>query len=214
MLNRIDTQADMADALAALQRLEPMFARMLAEAGPPPLRRNPGGFRGLMAIVAGQQISVSAATAIRARVEALVPEMSAEAYLATDPEALRACGLSSSKIKTLAGIASAIETGSIDLGKLGDAPIEDVHAALTALPGIGPWSADIYALFCLGHGDAFAPGDLALQEAVRMGRGINQRPTAKALDALSQSWRPYRGTAARLLWAWYAIAKKRDGIAV
>jgi DNA-3-methyladenine glycosylase II len=214
MLNRIDTQADMADALAALQALEPMFAMMLAEAGPPPLRRNPGGFRGLVSIVVGQQISVSAATAIRARVEALLPEMSARAYLATDLEALRACGLSGFKIRTLAGIAAAIETGAIDLAKLGDAPIEQVHAALTALPGIGPWSADIYALFCLGHGDAFAPGDLALQEAVRMGRGMKERPTAKALEATSQFWRPYRGTAARLLWAWYAVAKKRDGIAV
>ncbi len=87
-----------------------------------------------------------------------------------------------------------------------------VRTALTGVKGVGPWTADVFALFCLGHADAFAPGDLALQEAARLAFGHGKRPDARALEALSQRWRPHRGAAARVLWAYYAAMKRREGV--
>jgi DNA-3-methyladenine glycosylase II len=88
------------------------------------------------------------------------------------------------------------------------------HAALTALHGIGPWTADIYLLFCLGHADAFPSGDLAVQEAARIAFGLRNRPDAKRLTKLAEAWRPWRGVAAHLLWAYYHAVKKRDVVPV
>ena len=91
---------------------------------------------------------------------------------------------------------------------------DDAHAALTALHGIGPWTADIYLLFCLGHADAFPAGDLAVQEAARIAFGLRKRPDAKALTKIAEAWRPWRGVAAHLLWAYYHAVKKRDVVPV
>ena len=88
------------------------------------------------------------------------------------------------------------------------------HAALTALHGVGPWTADIYLLFCLGHADAFPAGDLAVQESARIAFGLRKRPDAKALTKLAEAWRPWRGVAAHLLWAYYHAVKKRDVVPV
>ena len=90
-------------------------------------------------------------------------------------------------------------------------PADEAHALLTALKGIGPWTADIYLLFCLGHPDAFPAGDLALQEAARIAFGLEARPGAKELIALAERWRPWRGVAAKVLWAYYRLAKAREG---
>ncbi len=91
---------------------------------------------------------------------------------------------------------------------------DQAHAALTALHGIGPWTADIYLLFCLGHADAFPSGDLAVQEAARIALGLRKRPDAKALTKMAEAWRPWRGVAAHLLWAYYHAVKKRDVVPV
>ena len=91
---------------------------------------------------------------------------------------------------------------------------DNAHAALTALHGIGPWSADIYLLFCLGHSDAFPAGDLAVQEAARIAFGLRKRPDPKALTKLAEAWRPWRGVAAHLLWAYYHVVKRREGISL
>ena len=91
---------------------------------------------------------------------------------------------------------------------------DEAHAALTALHGVGPWTADIYLLFCLGHADAFPAGDLAVQEAARIALGLRKRPDAKALTKIAEAWRPWRGVAAHLLWAYYHAVKKRDVVPV
>jgi DNA-3-methyladenine glycosylase II len=78
---------------------------------------------------------------------------------------------------------------------------------LTAIHGIGPWTADLYLLFCLGHADAWPGGDLALQEALRLGFRLRARPDAREMAKLGESWRPWRGVAAHLLWAYYRVAK-------
>jgi DNA-3-methyladenine glycosylase II len=120
---------------------------------------------------------------------------------------LRRLGLSVAKIKTLKFIAREIAEGRLDLAKLADAPADEAHNTLTALHGIGPWSADIYLLFCLGHSDAWPAGDLAVQEAVRVGLGLTSRPTVKEMAVIGEAWRPYRGAAAHLFWAYYKVVK-------
>jgi DNA-3-methyladenine glycosylase II len=127
------------------------------------------------------------------------------------PAKLARIGLSAPKIRTLKAIARAVGDGAIDLPSLVDMSAEDAHQALTALHGIGPWTADIYLLFCLGHADAWPAGDLALQEATRLLLGLKTRPTVKEMGPLAEAWRPWRGAAACALWAYYRVAKKRDG---
>ena len=100
----------------------------------------------------------------------------------------------------------------IDFAALRSAPYAEVMAVLTAVPGIGQWTAEIYAMFALGRADVFAPGDLALQEAARLLFGMEARPSERALRGMAQDWAPWRAVAARLLWAYYRVAKEREGI--
>jgi DNA-3-methyladenine glycosylase II len=131
--------------------------------------------------------------------------------LARAPKLAR-LGLSKPKIKTLKAIGAAVSKGVIDLDAIGRMQADDAHAALIALHGIGPWTADIYLLFCLGHADAWPAGDLALQEAARIAFGLDARPDTKQMIALAEAWRPWRGVAAHLLWAYYAALKRRDPV--
>src|SRR5262249_46181387 len=123
-------------------------------------------------------------------------------------------GLSNAKVKTLKEIAKAIEKKHIDLNALADMPADDAHAALVALHGIGPWTADVYLLACIGHADAWPAGDVALQEAARVAFDLPQRPSPKEMGPLAEGWRPYRAVAARLLWSYYRVVKNREGLGV
>ena len=116
------------------------------------------------------------------------------------------------KIKTLKAISAAIAKGAIDLEALAGMEADEAHAALTALHGIGPWTADIYLLFCLGHADAWPAGDLALQEAARLAFGLKRRPTSRDMVKLAEEWRPWRGVAAHMLWNYYRAIKRRDPV--
>ena len=100
----------------------------------------------------------------------------------------------------------------INLDVLAEEDADAAHHTLTALHGIGPWTADVYLLFCLGHGDAWPAGDLAVQEAVKIGLGLKTRPTAKQMAPLAEPWRPLRGAAAHLWWSYYRVLKKREGV--
>ncbi len=115
------------------------------------------------------------------------------------------------KIRALKEIARAIAGGELALAPLAELAAEEAHAALTAIHGIGPWTADIYLLSCLGHADAWPAGDLALQEAARLAFGLRARPTAKEMVALAEPWRPWRSVAARVLWTYYRAVKGREG---
>lgn len=212
MTLRIETEADIASGVAHLTAVCPTMRTIVEETGPPPLRRSASGFPGLVRIVVAQQLSVASAAAIQRRVEEAVPGLDARRFARMTPEKLKAAGLSAPKIRTLHAAASAAAEGRIDFDALADADVEAVHTALTALPGIGPWTADIYAMFCLGHADAFAPGDLALQEAARIAFGLKERPRDDVFLALARHWSPWRGVAARLLWAYYRVAKGREGV--
>ncbi len=127
---------------------------------------------------------------------------------------LRRLGLSAPKIKSISEIGKAVAQGRIELTAVGNMDADAAHAALVALHGIGPWSADIYLLFCLGHSDAFPAGDLAVQEAARIAFGLRKRPDAKRLTKMAEAWRPWRGVAAHLLWAYYHAVKERDVVPV
>lgn len=203
----IEGPEDLAEGAAWLVAREPRFARALAETGPLPLRRRPGGFAALLDTIMAQQVSVASADAIWRRLEA-AGLTEAAAVAAADEAALRACGLSRQKIRYALGLARA----GMDFDALAHAPDEAVVAALVALPGIGRWTAEIYAMFSLGRADVFAAGDLALQEAARMLFELPDRPTDRALRALAVDWSPWRAVAARALWAYYRVRKSREGI--
>ncbi len=200
----IRAKADIREGVDHLLRVCPVMARVHAETGDPPLRRRAGGFGGLVSIVAAQQLSAASAAAIMRRLEALTQGGDAAAFAALSDEALRQAGLSAPKIATLRNLARAILAAEVDLVALDNASDEDIHRVITSLRGFGPWSADIYLMFCLGRADAFAPGDLALQIAVGRAFGLPGRPAADETETIAARWRPWRGVAARLLWAYYA----------
>ena len=214
MLRRIDTEADIAAALAVLIAADPRLAKVATVAGPLPLRRRPGGFAGIAAIVVSQQLSTASASAIWGRLAAAYDPFTPQSLIKARADRLARLGLSRSKIRALKEIARAIADGALDCGALPDMPADAAHAALCAIHGIGPWTAEIYLLFCLGHPDAWPAGDLALQEGARLALGLPARPTAKEAVVLAEPWRPLRGVAARLLWAYYRAIKQRDAIPV
>ena len=214
MLTHIRSEHDLDAALAQLVRLEPRFAALVAAAGRPPLRRRPDGFAGLAAIVVSQQLSTASAGAIWGRLAAAFDPMEPAAILRARAPRLARLGLSSPKIRAFKEIARAVARGRLALAGLATLDAEKAHAALTAVHGIGPWTADIYLLSCLGHADAWPAGDLALQEAVRLAFSLRTRPSAKDMVPLAEPWRPLRAVAARVLWTYYRAVKGRDGAPV
>ena len=192
---------------------DPRLKPVLAQTGMPALRQREPGFAGLAHIVCGQQVSTASAAAIWARLSAAFDPFDHEAIRKARADRLGRLGLSAAKIKTLKFIARELAADRLNLDVLANEDVDAAHNTLTALPGIGPWTADIYLLFCLGHGDAWPAGDLAVQEAVKIGLGLKERPTSKQMAPLAEPWRPYRGAAAHLWWAYYRVAKKREGIA-
>jgi DNA-3-methyladenine glycosylase II len=208
----IHNETDLDNAIAALVALDPRWAPIVERIGRPPLRRREGGFAGLAQIIMGQQLSTASAAAIYGRLVAIADPFDHHAILRARKYRLLRVGLSNAKVKALKEIAKAIEAQHIDLDTLADLPADDAHAALVALHGVGPWTADLYLLACLGHADAWPAGDLALQEAARMAFGLRARPTAKEMGPLAERWRPYRAVAARLLWSYYRSTKGREGV--
>jgi DNA-3-methyladenine glycosylase II len=214
MAFHIHTEADLDQGLAALAQAEPRFAELVAQAGRPPLRRRPGGFAGLATTVVSQQLSTASAGAIWGRLAAAFDPVTPEAIIGARTDKLKRVGLSGPKIRALKEIARAIVRGDLKPDTLGDIDADAAHAALTAVHGIGPWTADIYLLGCLGHADAWPAGDLALQEAARIAFGLKTRPTTKEMGPLAESWRPWRAVAARVLWTYYRAVKGREGAPV
>jgi DNA-3-methyladenine glycosylase II len=212
MTTHIHTEADLDAGTAALIALDPRWKTVLARAGKPPLRRRPGGFAGLAQIIMGQQVSTASAAAIYGRLIAIADPFDHHAILRARKDKLLRVGLSNAKVKTLKAIAKAIEAKHIDLDALADMPADEAHAALVKLHGIGPWTADVYLLACLGHADAWPAGDIALQEAARLAFGLRSRPTTRDMGPLAERWRPYRAVAARLLWTYYRAMKNREGL--
>ncbi|WP_321363574.1 DNA-3-methyladenine glycosylase 2 family protein [uncultured Celeribacter sp.] len=203
----ITCDADVAEGAAHLAASDPRFAEALRLTGPLPLRRRKDGFEELLAAIVSQQISVAAANGIWRRMKAAKLTGPRKVLWATEDE-LRVCGLSRQKVR----YAKALAEARIDYRALREAPTEEVVATLTQVPGIGVWTAEIYAMFSLGHADVFAPGDLALQEAARLLFELPERPKERALRHMAEKWSPWRAVAARALWAYYHVAKQREGV--
>jgi DNA-3-methyladenine glycosylase II len=175
--------------------------------GVPEWRVRPSGYAGLARIIAYQQLSTKAASTIWGRVEALVGKVTPATVLAADIDALRACGMSRPKISHIRSIATAIEDGSLNLKRIAKASDADAQAELVAVKGIGPWTADIYLMSALGRWDVFPHADIGLSEAYRMISGQRKRHPPKKFLRTGERWRPYRGVAAHMLWAYINAAR-------
>lgn len=203
----LTTDACMEAGAAWLARAEPRFAHALKLCGTPPLRRRPDGFARLLEAIVSQQVSTHAARAIWGRMEAAGLTEPAS-ILAADDATLRAPGLSRQKMRYARALAGA----GIDFDQLRRAPDTEVVATLIEVPGIGRWTAEIYAMFSLGRADVFAPGDLALQESARRLFDLRERPREAALRGMAENWSPWRTVAAGLLWVYYRTETNREGV--
>ena len=212
MTIHLNTQADLDHAVHALVEQDPRLKPVLKRAGMPALRRREPGYAGLAAIVCGQQVSTASAAAIWGRLSAAFEPFDHAAIRKARTDRLGRLGLSGAKIKTLKNLARELAAERLNLEVLAEEDADAAHNTLTRLHGIGPWTADVYLLFCLGHGDAWPAGDVAIQEAVKVGLGLKTRPTAKQMTPLAAPWRPLRGAAAHLWWAYYKVLKAREGV--
>lgn len=199
------TAEQLRNSLDALASIEPGFAIALGQAGYPEPRGRDTGYPTLLRTIVGQQISFKAADAVWLKVAAAVGDITDPAAMVvmTD-EQLRAAGLSRQKIGYCRSLAELIVAGQLDLDNL---PVDDEEAIakLTAVKGIGRWSAEVYLLFAEGRADIWPAGDLAVQESVGRILGHNARPTEKTVREVAERWRPHRGAAAVFAWHHYQI---------
>ncbi|GES47353.1 DNA-3-methyladenine glycosidase [Rhizobium dioscoreae] len=210
----IRDERDIEQGLAALLEIDPRLRPVAAEAGALPLRLREPGFEGLAHIIVSQVVSRASADAIWGKMIAGMGQVTAEGYVALAPEAWRTFGLSRIKHETLARVAEAVAGGSLDLHALSAESPDKALAELTSIKGIGPWTAEVYLMFCGGHADVFPAGDVALQAAVGMAFGHEVRPLAKEITREAAVWAPWRSVAARLFWAYYAVKTRRDALPI
>jgi len=205
----IITQDDVKAGCDWLVAAEPVFGTVLEVTGLPPLRRRVAGFAGLVQVIVGQQLSKASADAIWGRLEAAVTPFTYDAYLKLPDDILRTCGLSGGKVKTLRGLAQALDGGGLVLDEWDGLDDDQACTKLTALLGIGPWTAEVYLLTCLGRTDIWPVGDLALQKAAQDAFGLKAKPKPDEMVTMAEPWRPWRAVAARLLWAYYSARLKQ-----
>ncbi len=211
-VRRIDTLDDVAEGLEALMRIDGRLATVVERAGPVPLRRRAPGYQGLAEIIVAQMVSKASAAAIWKRLVEEAQGCAPEQIAALSDDQCRRMGLSRSKESTLKGAAIAIMKGEIDPHALCAMPAGESIAAMTALKGIGVWTAEVYLLFCAGHADIFPAGDIALQSAAGDAFGLGKRPDQKTLREIAAHWQPWRGVAARLFWAYYSTEMRRGDV--
>lgn len=210
MIDAINDEADLDRGITALLQADARFEALLAQTGRPPLRRSEGGYRGVMKIIAGQQVSKASAAAIWLRMEkALAPMEPAHVHGLQEAD-FRAAGLSGPKIKAVRSLTTAVVEHTLDFAALHTIDDQSVAKSLCEIKGIGPWSAEVFLLSCLGRPDAWPAGDLALQIAAADAFGLGARPDANTMTELAEAWRPWRSVAARLLWAYYAVMLGRQ----
>lgn len=212
--DRIASIDHIASGLDALCAADPRLGAVRLFAGEVPLRLSGPGFRSLASIIVSQQVSKASADAIFGRLTRLVDPLTPDAVLAAGEAAFREAGLSRPKQRTLLAVSRAVLEDGLDLHHLCGLDAEEAIARMTAVHGIGRWTAEVYLLFAAGHPDIFPARDVALQAAVGHAMGIDPRPGEKALIAIAESWTPWRGVAARLFWAYYREMKGRDAAPV
>lgn len=210
----IECEDDVVEGLAALRAADPALHKAMDAVKTVPLRRSTPDFAGLARIVIAQQVSVASAKAITQRTIDTLGALDAERFARADDEALKLCGLSRPKQRTLRAIAAALPDHKA-FATLNGQSVADIEAQLVAVSGIGPWTAQIYVLFCVGHADTLPAGDLALQKAAAWALDLDERMSVDALSERAQAWAPWRGVAARLLWSYHAVVQDgRSGVAI
>ena len=206
-MKQIKSQREIDKGLARLAKNDPRLVDVIAKSGPLPLRLQAPGFEGLAGIIISQQVSRASAQAIHARFLDAINPVTPAAYLDAGEKVWIEIGLSRAKQKALTALSEAILSGDLDLVAITDLDAETAIAKLTAIKGIGPWTAEVYLLFCAGHPDIFPAGDVALQESVRAAFSMSERPSIKELQEIAEHWSPWRGVASRLFWAYYRVLK-------
>ena len=203
----IDTLEDVEEGADFLAQACSRMAHARSLTGPLPLRRKPEGFAQLLSAIVSRQVSTASAAAIWGRMED-AGLIQPSAVLAATDEDLRAVGLSRQKMR----YSRALAEKNINYNDLRVKADADIIATLVDVPGIGTWTAEIYAMFSLGRADVFAHGDLALQEAAKVLYGLETRPKERQMREMAEAWSPWRSVAARILWAYYRVDKQREGI--
>ena len=211
---RLDTPRLLQLHLEALTALDPRLKPVWERAGQVQLRTGQKGFPGLARVICGQQLSTASAAAIWGRLSVLPGAGEPLGFLDLDESALRAAGLSGGKINSIRAVAAAVVGGALDFAAVETMPAEEAIAHLTAIKGVGPWTAELYLLFDVGHPDIFPAGDLALKKAVRDGLGWTELPRTKDLVEVATAWSPHRGAAALLFWRYFHALYDRVGVAV
>ena len=212
--DRLDSAESLQRHLDSLLRIDRRLRAVADFAGPLEIRRTEPGFAGLARVICGQQLSVASARAIWGRFEMLPGALEPQGYVRLSEADVRAAGFSAGKFRTVRAVAEAIVAGSLDLVRLETLSAADAVEKMSKINGIGPWTAEIYLMFCAGHPDVFPAGDLALQKAVAHALGLDGRPSSKDLVAMAAAWAPHRHVAALLFWRYYAAMHRREGIAL
>ncbi len=208
-IKTIQNKAELNTHIQALITIEPKFALIYKQVGMPDLRRNKGGFQQLMRAVIGQQLSVAAASSIWQKLQAAGLTLP-QAIKQAEDEDLKLQGLSRQKIRYIRSLAA----HDIDYAALETMSDIEVIATLTAVTGIGRWTAEMYLLFSLGRADVLAVDDLAIRVAAMQVLALTERPTPKQLQLVTQPWAPYRSAASLLLWAYYGWLRQKQAIPV
>ncbi|GLQ11712.1 DNA-3-methyladenine glycosidase [Devosia yakushimensis] len=209
---RIDSVAAIAVHLDHLVGIDPRLAAIWTAVGEVRPRIDAAGFPGIARIVCGQLLSVASAAAIWSRYQGVAGALDPAAFLGIGEAEIRAVGFSGGKYRTLRVIAEAVTSGALDFSHLETLPARDAVAYLTAHKGIGPWTAEVYLMFCAGHPDIFPAGDLALRKAVQDGLGLDSLPQIAELAEAALQWAPHRSAAALLFWRYYAVCRNREGV--
>jgi DNA-3-methyladenine glycosylase II len=192
----------LAEAAAHLSNIDPVMADVIARVGPCMLETNPNIFEALVDAIVSQQISVKAADAIMARLRAATPGglITPEALLLHAHDALRAAGLSTPKARYVRDLTEHVADGRLDLAQLAHLEDEAIIERLTAVKGIGRWTAEMILIFSLGRLDVLPVDDLGFVEGVREAYGLEARPTRKEMQIRGEGWHPYRSVATWYMW--------------
>lgn len=210
MAIKIDRKT-MTVAVEELAARDADFARVHGQAGIPSLRSRPAGFATLLKIICAQQVSTASARAIIGRLEAAAKPLTADSFLTLDDAVLQGIGFSRAKAAYGRGLAEAVRDGHLRLKSIARMDDETAIEALVQIKGIGRWSAEIYLLFALRRPDLWPVDDLAIVEAVRRLKGLDERPTRAEMIDLGEAWRPWRSVAARMLWHYYNTVPAEAG---
>lgn len=202
------TKARLLEGVTQLCQRDPDLNRIVVAIGPPPMWVRKQGFSTLVYIILEQKVSIVSAKAVYQRLMEVMERRTPQEFLRLNDSQLKLIGLSRQKIHYCRLLAESILAGALDLSALRRMSDDAVHAKLTSLKGIGPWSADVYLLTALRRPDIWPSGDIALAAAAQRVKRLRSRPTPEKLDILGRRWTPWRSVAARLLWHHYLHAPK------